>query len=243
MTIATLGPLIRALEHRDVLTVEERTLIEALPMTVRGYRRGDVIVAEGSRPSASCLVLSGFTGRVQFTVDGKRQITELHMSGDFVDLHGLLLRVMDHSVVALSDCEVTFVPHENIRQMITDAPHLGRLLWLSTLIDGAIQRNAITGMGRRSSEAHLAHLLCELYVRLEAVGLAEDGRFDLPLTQEQLADILGLSIVHVNRTLQELRRTGLVVWQGSAVAIIDFDGLAELAGFDPVYLNLFNEPR
>jgi CRP-like cAMP-binding protein len=231
------------LQHRDVLTPREIELIEAMPMRTVGFAPGQDIVVQGTRPSESCLVLKGFAGRSQTLREGQRQITALHVSGDFVDLHGYLLRVMDHSVVAIGPCEVGFVSHREIRAITETTHHLTRMFWLSTVIDGAIQRTWITCLGRRSAEQHMAHLFCELYIRLEAAGVASGLAFDFPMTQTQLGDVLGLSVVHVNRKLQELRASGLLTWQGGRIVMLDMKGLAALAEFDPTYLSLRQEPR
>jgi CRP-like cAMP-binding protein len=238
-----LQALITSLSLRDDVSLEESALIEGLAMRRRVLRRGEELVAQHSQPSESCLVLSGFTAREVLLDDGKRQITALHIPGDFVDLHALLLKVMDHSVVALTDCEAAYVPHRELLRVIDRSAHLGRLFWLSTVIDGAIQRAWITSSGRRSATAHLGHLICELYLRLSAADLAGDGSFAFPVAQSELADALGFSLVHVNRTLQDLRATGFVTWKGSIITITDFDGLAALSQFDPTYLNLVKLPR
>ncbi|MET3889970.1 CRP-like cAMP-binding protein [Bosea sp. OAE506] len=242
----TTGPLhvlVTSLSLRDEVDPEEAALLEGLTFRRRLLRKGEELVAQHSQPSESCLVLTGVTAREVLLDDGKRQITALHIPGDFVDLHAFLLKVMDHSVVALTDCEAAYVPHRELLRVVERSPHLGRLFWLSTVIDGAIQRAWITSGGRRSATAHFGHLICELYLRLEAVGLASEGRFVFPVPQNELADALGFSLVHVNRTLQDLRATGLVSWKGSAVSILDFDGLARLSQFDPTYLNLIRMPR
>lgn len=238
-----ISSLVRMLQHRDVLTDEDIALLERLPMRRVGFSRDEEIVRENSRPKESCLMLSGLAARSQSVSGGGRQITALHIPGDFVDLHAYLLKTMDHSVVAMGPCEVAFIPHSAVRSVTEQSNHLSRLFWLSTVIDGAIQRTWITCLGRRSVEQQLAHLLCELYLRLEAAGIARDFRFDLPLTQTQLADVLGLSVVHVNKKLQLLKTTGLIEWKGSTVRILDFDRLALLSEFDPTYLSLQNEPR
>lgn len=144
---------------------------------------------------------------------------------------------------ALGPCKAAFIDHEALVQLTLDHPHLNRLLWMTTTIDGAIQRAWITCLGRRSPRQHLAHLICEIYLRLEVVGLADDGVFSFPATQEELGDMLGLSTVHVNRTLQDLRSKGLVHWRGNIVTIDDFQRLAASAEFDPTYLHLRREPR
>ena len=171
------------------------------------------------------------------------ELTALHMAGDFVDLHALLLKVMDHSAVALTPCEAAFVPHTSLIALVEAAPHLGRLLWLSTVIDGAIERNWITSLGRRSAGVHLAHLICELFVRLETVGLSKGNSFDLPLTQTDIADIIGLSVVHTNRTIHDLRAAGLITWDRRVITIANQQRLRDFAEFDPTYLNLVKRPR
>jgi CRP-like cAMP-binding protein len=235
--------LIQNLGRRDHISDAERQLLEQLPRRTRPFQNGEEVVREGSRPSDSCLIVSGLAARAQFLHDGKRQLAALHVPGDFIDLHALLLKLMDHSVVAIGTCEAAFIPHASLLSLIESAPHLGRLFWLSTVIDGAIQRTWITSLGRRSPTMHIAHLICELYVRLELIGLAQDQSFEFPATQNDIADMVGLSLVHVNRTIQDLRLTQLVRWQNRVVTVPDIDRLRRFAEFDPTYLNLINEPR
>lgn len=234
---------LRSLQCRDSLSDGEIRVISELPTRPAVFMAGEEIVMENSRPKESCLVTAGFAARAQSLRSGERQITAVHVPGDFVDLHSMLLKVMDHSVIALGPCKVAFVPHEHIRDVTARNPHLSRLFWLSTTIDGAIQRTWITCLGRRSAEQHLAHLICELYVRLEAAGIASGFAYEFPITQAQLGDVLGLSVVHVNRKLQELRAAGLVEWRDGKVRIRDFDRLAALSEFDPTYLSLRRESR
>ncbi len=234
---------IRAISRRDVLTATEQSLLRKLPHQDRGFARGETIVFERSEPQDSCLVDRGMTGREIILPDGARQITAIHVPGDFVDLHGLLLRRMDHAVVALTACRVTLVPHAALRKLLEESPHLMRLLWLSTLIDAAIQRVWTAVMGRLKADERLAHMICDLYRRLEIVELAEDDVVQISVSQAVLADVLGLSAVHVNRTLQSLRRRRLVSWKGSEVTIHNFAELAELSKFDETYLSLTQMPR
>jgi CRP-like cAMP-binding protein len=235
--------LISMLERRDRVSDEERAQIERLPRRLRSFNSGEELVVEGSRPGNSCLVLSGLTARAQFLADGRRQFTALHVPGDFVDLHALMLKVMDHSVVAIGRVEAAFIPHASLIGLVESAPHVGRLFWLSTVIDAAIQRTWITNLGQRPPKQHIAHLICELYMRLEVVGLVRGTSFDFPATQRDLADMVGLSLVHVNRTIQELRAQRLLTWRDNVVTITDLDRLREFAEFDSIYLNLFKEPR
>lgn len=238
------APLVRSLQRRDELNEEEQSLILALPSRIRRFAAGEELVPEGSRPKESCLIVGGFAGRAKFVAGGKRQLTAMHVPGDFVDLHAFLLKVMDHSVVALGPCLAAFVPHTELHAITKSAPHLTRMLWLSTVVDGAIEREWVTSLGRRPASAHLAHLICELAVRLDLVGLLESGsRFDLPLTQADIADVVGLSLVHVNRTIQDLRASGFLRWDRKKVTILDLARLRSFADFDPTYLNLMKEPR
>ena len=238
-----LSYLVNALGGRDRLSAQDKALILSLPRRQRLFPKGAQLVVEHTRPTESCLIISGLVAREVFLSDGSRQISAIHVPGDFVDLHAFLLKLMDHSVVALTPCEAVFVPHGDLLRISEQSPHLTRLFWLSTVIDGAIQRAWIASMGRRSPRAHISHLLCEMYLRLGVAGLVENDAFDLPINQPDLADMLGLSLVHINRTLKELRQDNLFTWEGGRVVMRDYKQLAEVADFDPVYLNLIREPR
>jgi CRP-like cAMP-binding protein len=235
--------LIRALSRRDEVTPAEIALLHALPRREKRFAKGEAIVVSHSEPVESSLLESGLAGREILLEDGGRQLCALHVPGDFVDLHSKLVKQMDHGVVALTDCRMSLVPHAALNRLTEEAPHLGRLLWLMTLIDGAIQRQWTVCMGRRDAVKHVAHIICELHLRLGVVGLTEGNRMQLPLSQAVLADVLGMSSVHVNRTLRALRQLNLVSWQRSEVVIHDMDGLIELCGFDETYLNLTRRPR
>ena len=234
--------LIDKLERRDRLTdIEKVALVDVLE-PLRHVRAQSDIVAEGSRPNHSTLLTSGFAGRYITLADGRRQITEISVPGDFVDLHSLLMKQMDHGVVALTDVTVQNAPHGRLRRLTEDHPHLTRLLWLDTIIDAAIHRQWIAAMGRRTGLGQLAHLLAELYLRLEVVGDARDHAFELPLSQTVLGDALGLSSVHVSRLVGDLREAGLVQWSPPQVRILDWAGLIAEAEFDATYLRLQRDP-
>ncbi|MBA3446626.1 MAG: Crp/Fnr family transcriptional regulator [Pseudaminobacter sp.] len=237
------NPLIRALSRRDQLSAEERGILSEIVSRERTFAAGEEIVREGSTPTESCLILEGFAARSNLLGDGKRQLSALHVAGDFIDLHSLLLRTMDHSVVALTQCRIGLVPHRSLMQVTLASPHLTRLLWMITVIDAAAHRAWVVGLGRRSPLQRLAHLLCEVFLRLQAVGLTQDRAFHFPITQQQIADMMGVSLVHVNRTLQELRGTGFISWREQTVTISNWERLQELAEFDPTYLSLEKQPR
>ncbi|MCB5174835.1 Crp/Fnr family transcriptional regulator [Microvirga lenta] len=235
--------LILKLERRDRLSPEEKQVLESAISRVSDIEVDEEFIREGDRPTDSKLLLEGFAARYKDLANGKRQITALHVPGDFVDLHSFLLKTMDHGIVALTPCRIASVPHTALRTITERHPHLTRLLWLNTLLDGAIHREWLVAMGRRTALGRMTHLFCELFLRLQIVGQTEGRSFKLPLTQAELGDTLGLSTVHINRILQELRANGLVAWRGPTLTILDWDRLMEAAEFDPAFLNLDLEPR
>jgi CRP-like cAMP-binding protein len=233
-----LEALFRKLDLRDPLHPEERTALEESASPPRRYVSGQEMVVQGSSPQESTVLLEGLTARANTLYDGGQQITALHIPGDFVDLHSFLLPRMDHSVVALTNCLVTTIAHERLRTLTARLPHLARLLWLSTLLDAAIHRQWIVGMGQRDALGQAAHLLCEMSLRLEVVGQSRDHTYELDLHQGELANTLGRSRATVNAALQAMRNKGLISWKGSTVCITNWAGLVELAEFDPTYLQL-----
>jgi CRP-like cAMP-binding protein len=235
--------LIRKLELRDQLSEDEKRVLSRAVGPSRVIGPNQDVVREGDRPTESTLLLDGYTSRSVVLSGGQRQITSIHVPGDFVDLHSLLVKTMDHAVTSLTRCVVAGVPHATLREITERHPHLARMLWLSTLIDAAIHRRWLTAMGRQSALSHTAHLLCELYVRQKEILLTRDSNFRVPLSQAKLADALGISHVHTNRVIQELREIGLIEWKRDSVTIKDWEHLVKIAEFDPTYLSLQREPR
>ncbi|MBM2715209.1 Crp/Fnr family transcriptional regulator [Mesorhizobium caraganae] len=231
------------LGQHDALSEEEKGLLAGAMMVEMDFATGQDIVPEGSRPGYSTLIIEGLAARYKVLEDGGRQFTSLQVPGDFVDLHAFLLKTMDHGIIALSPCRVIAADHSRLRAITEQAPHLTRLLWLDTLVDGAIHREWIVAMGRRSKTSHLAHLVCELFVRLQVVKQTNGMSFRLPLSQAELADVLGLSIVHMNRVIGALRRLGVIGWANHMVTILEWQRLVEIAEFDPTYLSMNREPR
>lgn len=236
------GPLVEKLSRRDSLSEDEKAVLAGIldPPTI--VRAGDDIVSQYATPNHSTLLLDGFAARYVVLMDGARQITELNVPGDFVDLHSLLMSPMDHGVAALTECTVAYCPHEVLRRVTETHAHLTRLLWMDTLIDAAVHRQWLAGLGRRPALGRLAHLLCELYLRLAVVHRAGEHRMDLPLSQAVLADVLGLSAVHVNRSIAQLRTGGFIEWNGRSIRFLNWDRLVHLAEFDPTYLRLSRDP-
>jgi CRP-like cAMP-binding protein len=240
---AALAILLRKLEVRDALDDDERqALIDCSGESVT-FPAGADLVREGDRPNTSLLVIEGWTSRYRDTPEGGRHITAIHVPGDFVDLHSLIIKEMDHSVGALSACRVVKFPHQRLVTLTQTHPHLTRMLWLMTLIDAAIHREWLSAAARSAPE-QIAHLVCELYIRSTLVTPGDGGNaFTLPLTQTELGESLGLSAVHINRSLQQLRSEGLFTWQNQVLDILDWEGLRRRASFDARYLHLVREPR
>ncbi|SCY66598.1 Crp/Fnr family transcriptional regulator [Microvirga guangxiensis] len=234
------NPMIRKLESIFKLTEDERQALENLPMQVAVIKDDQDIVREGDCPSRSCLILSGFTATYKITAGGKRQIVAFGIAGDIPDLQSLHLKVLDISLTTLTPCQVGFITHEALRDICTRYPRIAAAFWRETLVEGAIFREWVTNVGRREGYNRMAHMLCELLVRLRVVGLAEDHTCDLPITQSEFADALGVTTVHVNRVLQQLRADGLIKLKGDRLNIPDWDRLKEAGEFDPAYLHLEN---
>ena len=230
--------LIRKLETIAELSPADREALSRLPLRIELIAENNDIVREGDSPSDCCLILDGFVARYKVLGEGQRQIFSFHIPGDIPDVHSLHLEIMDHSLGALTRCRVAYIPHSVMMDLIEKHPRLAWAFWRDTLIDAAVFREWLAGVGRRSAHQRIAHLFCEVYVRLRAVGLADELKFELPITQVELADALGLSSVHVNRVLQDLRKEGLIASTATSTQIRDWERLKAAGDFDPAYLHL-----
>ena len=230
--------MIRKLESIFTLSDDERQALESLPMQVSVIKADQEIVREGDRPSRSCLVPSGFACTYKMTAQGKRQIVSFNLPGDIPDLQSLHLKVLDNSISTISQCRVGFITHDNLRDLCDRYPRIASAFWRETLIDASIFREWVTNVGRREAYNRMAHVLCELLTRLRAVDLVEDHVCDLPITQSEFADALGVTTVHVNRVLQQMRADGLIEMNGTRLKVPDWDKLKQVGEFDPTYLHL-----
>ncbi|MXQ12312.1 Crp/Fnr family transcriptional regulator [Microvirga makkahensis] len=231
-------PLTRKLESIFTLTDDERQALSSLPMQVMATKRGQDIVHEGDRPSRSCLFLEGIGCTYKVTPEGKRQIVAFNIPGSIPDLHSFHLQTLDASVAALDPCKVAFIPHEVLQDLCERHPRIMAAFWRKSLVDAAVYREWVVNIGQREAYKRMAHLLCEMMIRLNAVGLASDHSCDLPITQTELGDALGITTVHVNRVLQKMRAEGLIQTKGTALTIPDWYRLQEAGEFDPDYLHL-----
>ena len=235
-----LGMLIRKLESIATLSDTERQAIQGLPVRIHHLNARQDIVRDGDQPTHCCLVLEGWACRYKLLRRGKRQIMSFHIPGDIPDLQSLHVRTMDHSLATLTKALVAFIPHESLRELTARHPGLAAVFWRDTLIDSGIFREWLVSMGRRSAFEHVAHLFCELYLKLQAVGLAGNFRCPLPMTQTDLADALGLTPVHINRVLKEMRGQTLITLRSNALVIEAWDELLRVSEFDSTYLQLEN---
>jgi CRP-like cAMP-binding protein len=241
-TKSPLHPLVRKLLLHAKLNEQEQSAVLSLPHVVRHLEGGRYIVREGDKPTHCCLVLSGFVIRHKLVEGGGRQIVNIHLSGDMADLQNAMLNVADHNVQTLVPTDAAFIPREALAELAFNIPAVGKALWLETLVEASIAREWIANVGRRDARARVAHLLCEFAYRLNAVGLGEECNYQLPMTQEQLADTVGLTAVHVNRTLKALDAEGLTTRSQRSVKINDWKRMAKVADFRSTYLHLPQEP-
>ncbi|MFC0385366.1 Crp/Fnr family transcriptional regulator [Muricoccus vinaceus] len=240
----TSNPIILKLEQFARFSAEDKQVLNLA--AAEGVRqigpRGD-IMREGDRPQTLNLILSGWACRYKHLEDGRRQIISFCLPGDVCDSHLFLVRQMDHSVGSLTPVTFAQIPRRRIEEIAAKYPRIIQALWWDSLVNAAIQREWIVSLGQRDAMERMAHLLCEIFIRLRAVGLTDGHACDLPLTQAGLADAMGLSVVHVNRTLQELRSTKLIALKGRTLTIPDLRALQDAAQFNPNYLHLDGDGR
>lgn len=231
------NPFVRKLEGFTSLPEADRAALLKVSEDVQLVPAGTDLVREGDPPAGVFLILDGIACRYKLRAGGARQIMAYLVPGDACDLDVALLEFMDHSITTLSDCTVVRIAPETVRDLL-HRPAVAAALRKSTLVDEATLREWLLNVGRRSAVERLAHLFCELYLRLRAVGRADENAFALPLTQQDLADTTGQSTVHVNRALQELRSRGMIELQQRRLTILDLPKLKQLAEFKSGYLHL-----
>ncbi len=235
--------ILNALSARDTLDSSDINLIQTLKTATRRLGRHQELVRAGSWPKECFLMRSGISGYEKRMRDGSRQITAIYYPGELLNLHSYVVKQVDHSVVALTPCEVVVIPHLELARLIEGSAHLARAILLQLALDSAIQRTAIATMGRVPAAARLGRFYCEAYLRLKLTGRADNLRLDLGLSQDQIADVLGLSSVHINRSLRKLREKKLISRERHVYTIHDWDRLVDECQFDATYLSLIKQPR
>jgi CRP-like cAMP-binding protein len=238
------NPLLRKLANFTELSAEEKNAVDECCGDVRYFAAGEDVISQGDRTGGVKLLLEGFACRYKVLEDGRRQVVAYFVPGDLCDLRVFILKRMDHSIGAVCASKVATLSPENVLRLTHNYPSLTRALWWSTLVEEAIAREWIVNVGQRNALERMAHLFCELLYRFRAVGLNDGMSCTLPLTQVELAETLGLSSVHVNRTLQALRKRKLITLENGTLTIDNLDELKELSFFDPDYLHLdYNQDK
>jgi CRP-like cAMP-binding protein len=238
------NPLLRKLANFTELSAEEKSAVDQCCGDVRYFAAGEDVISQGDRTGGVKLLLEGFACRYKVLEDGRRQVVAYFVPGDLCDLRVFILKRMDHSIGAVCASKVATLSPENVLRLTHNYPSLTRALWWSTLVEEAIAREWIVNVGQRNALERMAHLFCELLYRFRAVGLNDGMSCTLPLTQVELAETLGLSSVHVNRTLQALRKRKLITLENGTLTIDNLDELKELSFFDPDYLHLdYNQDK
>ena len=232
------NPLLRKLSNFTKLSDEECAAVRECTQDIHQFAAREDVISQGDRTGGVKLLLEGFACRYKVLEDGRRQIVAYFVPGDLCDLRVFILKRMDHSIGAIVASKVAEIAPDDVLKLTHNYPTLTRALWWSTLVEEAIAREWIVNVGQRNALERMAHLFCELLYRFRAVGLNEGNSCTLPLTQVELAETLGLSSVHVNRTLQELRRQKLITLENSTLTIQDLDALKEVSFFNPDYLHL-----
>ena len=230
--------LVRRLRTTSAVTDEDIKAVDALPFSVREYPAERNIVSDGQRATECCLIIKGFCARSKTTSEGRRQILSIHIPGEIPDLMSLHLHVMDHDLSTLTPCTLGFINHDALRLLHRRQPNLADMFWRDTLIDAAMFREWIVNVGQRPAPARLAHIIVELRERMKVIGRIEGASFEMPLTQEQVGEALGITAVHANRVIKQLRQEGIVELHRGRVTVLDERKLMELAGFDGRYLHL-----
>ena len=240
-----MSSLIRKLEQFVRLSTSDRAMLtRAASLRVRSFGARVDITREGERPRDVHLILSGWACRYKQLEDGRRQIVSFFLPGDMCDLNVFILREMDHSIGSITEVSVADLPRDVFDEISAGYPRIATALWWETLVNAAIQREWTMNLGQRTASERMAHLLCELFFRLRLAGLTEQGTScDFPLTQADLADATGLSKVHVNRTLQELRGAGMIILKGKTLTVPSLERLMDTALFNPNYLHMEREGR
>jgi CRP-like cAMP-binding protein len=238
MSAKALDPLIRKLETTLTLTNDEVAAIGGLPIRIRDFAKGEVLIREGERPTQSFTIIEGATAMYKTSSAGRRQILIFHVNGDFPDLQSLHLNVLDMSISAVTPTRIGFVQHQDIRLLYGRFPRVGEALWRTSLIDAAILRERMLNLGQQTAYQRIAHFFCEIFIRMRLAGMTEGEAVPMPFTQQETGDALGLSNIHVNRITQELKDDKLIDTKRGRLIVLNWKKLQKAADFDPTYLHL-----
>lgn len=237
MTPFATSPLTRKLSAFVALSQAELDVLERLHQRRRSFVAGHDMVHQGQSDQAAYILAKGWVCSYKLQPDGTRQIVDFQVPGDFLGLRSVLLRTSDHSFEPIVEIEAAEVLKSDLLAAFADTPRLATAILWAVSRDEAMVVEHLVGIGRRDADARMAHFLLEMGSRLALVGMGSKEGYDCPLTQYHLADVLGLSAIHVNRVLRQLREKGLVTFRDGRVSFQNHAGLVELAGFDAAYLD------
>ena len=209
-----------------------------MPVRIGLFKPRATIVHQGQHGGQVCVILDGFAAMNKVLSNGERQITAFHLRGDVPDLQGLHLEILDTGIQALSDCRVGFIQHAVVKNLCDQFPAVTSALWKMTLVDAAVYREWIATLGQRDAYSRLAHLFCEIMLRLKVIGESDGVTCALPVTQVDLADAVGISPVHVNRIIQEMRSRDLIDLDRKTLRVLNWRALCQAGDFNPLYLHL-----
>lgn len=243
MNASPLDLLLRKLETHASLSDEDRAAILTLPFTLRTLEPHSYLTREGEAPDHCAVLVTGFAFRHKLTGEGARQICAVHIPGEALDFQTLFLDVADHNVQTLTRSTVAVVPREPLLRLARSHAGVGNAILTTILVEASIFREWILNVGRREAPERIAHLLCEFAVRLDKQGLVAEYGYELPMTQEQLADATGLTPVHINRTLKRLEAQGLIQRDKRKVSFPDWERLRDFSDFNQRYLHLEPQTR
>jgi CRP-like cAMP-binding protein len=217
---------------------ERRWLDDLLHYPTKSYARGDTIIGDGAKVGEIYLVLTGLAARSKTLAGGNRQMMAFLVPGDLCDIEVFVLQAMDHDIIALTDTTCLLIPAIAMEELLTQSSNITRAMWWSTMTDSAVLREWIVGHGSRDSRERIAHLFFELLIRYRVIGEAADDTIPFPLTQGELADATGITQVHVNRIVGQLRSEGLIQIESKTLTVLDVERLREAARYDTSYLHL-----
>ncbi|OKO81536.1 Crp/Fnr family transcriptional regulator [Bradyrhizobium sp. AS23.2] len=229
--------LVRRLHVSSGISEDDVKEIESLPISVRQFPAETPVVRDGERATNCCLIADGFCVRSKTIASGKRQILSIHIPGEIPDLMSLFLHVMDHDLITLAPSTLGFISHDTLQKLHRRRPNVAEMFWRDTLIDAAMFREWIVNVGQRPAPSRLAHVMIELRERLRIIGRVDGSSFEMPLTQEQIGEALGITAVHANRVIKQLRQEGVVELQRGRATVLDERKFLELADFDDRYLH------
>lgn len=230
--------VIKKLENYQRFTLEEKNVLAQFMGPARRLEKGDNVLTEKGNPQEVNVLIEGWAARYKITKEGRFQTLAFLVPGDFCDIHITLVDRMDHSLYAVTPAKFCSIAKQKIEVLYEEYPRLARAFFWSIIVDESILREWLVNIGSRPADQRIAHLLCELLIRCRAAGLTDNHGYDMPLTQQQLGEAMGITPVHTSRVITRLRNAGLISIANRRLEILDWEEMKEFAEFEPNYLHL-----